>query len=94
MQAVTKVSSLTPDLLTHATLVQLTETLARVWRSITETPCADYKTISDTDMAALIACLRSLKPQTFAGKSTAAVSGITQGGLHAGVDAPAKVRAP
>jgi hypothetical protein len=41
-----------------------------------------------------IACLRSLKPQTFAGKSTAAVSGITQGGLHAGVDAPAKVRAP
>ena len=82
MQAVIKVSSLTPDLLTHATLVRLTET-----------PCADYKTISDTDMAALIACLRSLKPQTFAGKSTAAVSGITQGGLHAGVDAPAKVRA-
>ena len=29
---------------------------------------ACYKTISDADMAALIAYLRSLKPQTFAGK--------------------------
>jgi mono/diheme cytochrome c family protein len=29
---------------------------------------AFYKTISDADMAALIAYLRSLKPQTIAGK--------------------------
>ena len=29
---------------------------------------AFYKTISDADMAALIVYLRSLKPQTFAGK--------------------------
>jgi hypothetical protein len=29
---------------------------------------AFYKTISDANMAALIAYLRSLKPQTFAGK--------------------------
>ena len=68
MQAVIKVSSLTPDLLTQVTLVRLIESLTRIWRSMTQTPCAYCKTISGADMAALIACLRSLKPQTFAGK--------------------------